>query len=388
MEEKDNKVREILWNLAGFKKDIIKTCKVDSYHSGIIGTLLFIVGIYSALAWTFFFLTVTSNPFMPVIAGLFMGFYIVSFDRALIASMSSGSTNLYSIGFRLLLATLLGIFLAQPMILKFYEPDIKREAQILVDKKNQERKKELEIVYKFDADQLKQQKTDLENILSNKEKLLNHAETDFKTEMDGSGGTKRWGYNIVSQQKEKIFKQHLEEYQKTADTLQPKIATIQEKINEINTKIAKEFEDFKQSNTAFGTLIQVEALQSLLTKDKTGSLRMRYYLLVFILALIELSALIAKMLYGTRSYKSKANFITEEEVKSSENDKEIILAKLEEYKNLTLENELALIRKFFTEAKEVNHSKLDEMMAEYRNGKDKTNKDLWEQFTKKCFIKE
>ena len=73
------------------------------------------------------------------------------------------------------------------MILKFYEPDIKREAQILVDKKNQERKKELEIVYKFDADQLKQQKTDLENILSNKEKLLNHAETDFKTEMDGSG---------------------------------------------------------------------------------------------------------------------------------------------------------------------------------------------------------
>ena len=143
-----------------------------------------------------------------------------------------------------------------------------------------------------------------------KRQLLNHAETDFKTEMDGSGGTKRWGYNIVSQQKEKIFKQHLEEYQKTADTLQPKIATIQEKINEINTKIAKEFEDFKQSNTAFGTLIQVEALQSLLTKDKTGSLRMRYYLLVFILALIELSALIAKMLYGTRSYKSKANFIT------------------------------------------------------------------------------
>ena len=99
MVEKESKVREILWNLAGFKKDIIKTCKVDSYHAGIIGTLLFIVGIYSALAWTFFFQTVTANPFMPVVAGLFMGFYIVSFDRALIASMSVSYLFLISICF-------------------------------------------------------------------------------------------------------------------------------------------------------------------------------------------------------------------------------------------------------------------------------------------------
>lgn len=388
MEEKDNTLKEFLWNLAGFKKDIISTCKVDSYHASIIGTLLLIVGIYATLAWTFFFQTITTNPLMPVVAGLFMGFYIVSFDRALIASMSAGSTNIFSIGFRLLLATLLGIFLAQPMILKFYEPDITREAQILVDKKNQERKKELEALYKFDYDQLNKQKTELENNLNEKSNLLNQAETDFKTEMDGSGGTGRWGYNTVSQQKEKILKKHQEEFQKTSDTLQPKIASIQGQINDINAKISKDFETFKEGNTVFGTLIQAEALESLLAKDKTGSLRMRYYLLAFILALIELSALIAKMLYRTKSYKSKVNFITEEEVKSSENDKEITLGKLEEYKNLTMENELELIRKFFNQTKGVNNTKLDEMIAEWRNNQDRTYKDLWEQFKKKFIIHE
>jgi len=147
MKKKDNALNEFLWSLTGFKKDIISNRKVDSHYALIIGTLLLIVGIYASFAWTFFFQTVSSTPLIPAAAGLFMGFYIISFDRALIASMSTGNSNIFSIGFRLILAVLLGVFLAQPMILKFYQNDIKREAQILVDKKNQERKKIFENIY-------------------------------------------------------------------------------------------------------------------------------------------------------------------------------------------------------------------------------------------------
>lgn len=387
MEEK-NTLKELLWNLSGFEKKIISQCKVDGYHAAIIGTLLLIVGIYATLAWTFFFQTVTTNPLVPIIAGLFMGFYIISFDRTLIASMSSGNTSVYSVAFRLLLAGLLGIFLAQPMILKFYEGDISREAQILVDNKNQERKKELQALYAGDLAHLTARKTALETELKAKEKTLSQAETDFKKEMDGSAGTGKWGYNTVSQQKEKIAARHQQEFTALSESLKPQIDTLQAEITKLRAKIAADFEAFKEKNTAFGTLVQAEALESLLTKDKSGSLKMRYYLLAFILALIELSALIAKMLFDTKSYKSTVSLITEEEVKRSENDKEIALAKLEEYRKLAMETESELLRKFFAETRPANEQKLDELIREWKGQTDVSYKELYEAFRRKFMVHE
>src|SRR5688572_11446752 len=121
-------MNDFLWNIAGFKRNIIATCKIDKYHASVIGALLLMVGIYATIAWSFFFQTLHANPVLTILAGVFMGAFIVSFDRALIASMASGKTNIFSLGFRLLLAILLGIFLSQPIILKLYEPEIKRES--------------------------------------------------------------------------------------------------------------------------------------------------------------------------------------------------------------------------------------------------------------------
>ncbi len=386
MDGKDTTLNEFLWSLSGFKKDIIAKNKVDSFHAAIIGALLFIVGIYAVLAWTFFFQTVSSNPIIPVIAGLFMGFYIVSFDRALIASMSSGFSSIFSVGFRLLLATLLGIFLAQPMILKFYQSDVKREAQILVDKKNQERKKELELLYSSELTQLNNTKAELQSQLTKKQQILSQAESDFKKEMDGSAGTGKWGYNTVSKRKEKILNLHQDQYSSLTTNLQPKIDKIQHDISTINSKITLDFESYKEKNTAFGTLIQAEALESLLAKDTSGSLRLRYYLLAFILALIELSALIAKMLFKMKSYKSSVSFINEEEVQRSENNKEVALEKLEAYKNLALESELELMHRFFDETKSTNHTKMDEMLKEWKSKPDSTYKEIYELFRSKFVL--
>lgn len=388
MKEEKNSLKELLWNLAGFENRIISHCKADGYHAAIIGSLLLIVGIYAMLAWTFFFQTVTTNPLVPIVAGVFMGFYIISFDRTLIASMASGTTSIFSVAFRLVLAALLGIFLAQPMILKFYEGDISREAQIIVDQKNQERKKELQALYADDLNHLNARKTAFENQLKTKEKTLGQAETDFKKEMDGSAGTGKWGYNTVSQQKEKIASRHQQEYAKLSEDLQPQIDTLQAEITKIRTKITADLEAFKEKNTAFGTLVQAEALESLLNKDKTGTLKMRYYLLALILALIELSALIAKMLFDTKSYKSAISLITEEEVKRSENEKEIALAKLEEYRRLARASDSELLQRFFSETRPVNEQKLDELIREWQGQNDVSYKELYEAFRKKFMVQD
>ena len=379
-------LKEFLWSISGFKKDVISNCSADSYHAQIIGTLLFVVGVYSTLAWTFFFQSVGVGILLSLGAGIFMAFFIVSLDKSLIASMSTGRVNLFSFGFRMILAFLLGIFLSQPMILKFYQNDINREAKILIDRKNKERKKELQSLYKSDIDLMTDQNSILQTEKKNKINLINQSEIDFKQEMDGSGGTTRWGYNEVAKRKESILKQH----QQDLDSLQTKIDKIQSGINEINDIITAEVDKFIKENPAHGALVQTEALYSLLDKDKTGNLELRFYLLSFILTLIELSALIAKMLFETKSYRSQMQAITDKEVKSSENDKEISLGKLDETKRLMMETELNIIKEFFDKTSPVNSNKLDELVEEWKKdaATDKTYKDLWESFRGKLLIHE
>ena len=385
-EEKGSKLDVFLWNLAGFKKSIISKCGIDNFHAKIIGVLLSIVGIYATLAWTFFFQTFTQNIFIAVLAGLFMGGFIVSFDRALISSLSSGKTNFFSLGFRFILAILLGIFLAQPMILRFYQPEISREVEILADKKVQERKTELEGLYQTDLANLQSQKTALQAEIDNTQQLFVGAEKDFKTEMDGSAGTKKYGYSTVAKQKEKIFESYKNELSTQRLANGPKMDKLQADIDAINLKVSSEIDLYQSENNVFGTLIQAEALESLLDKDSSGILKFRFYLLSLILILIELSALIAKMLFKMEGYKNRVSLIQTEEKQSFENEKELILAKLEELKALRLENESNLQKKYFEGSKEVSVEKLESLLKAWQSDEGASAMEYWGKFKNKLTL--
>lgn len=381
-------INDFLWNLAGFKRSIIVKTKVDKYHAAVIGALLLMVGLYATIAWSFFFQTLGGNPILTICAGLFMGAFIIAFDRALIASMASGKTNVFSLGFRLVLAILLGIFLSQPIILRLYAPEIKRESQILLDKKIAERKVELTAVYQNELSSLETQKAELQNQLDTKRNLITQSEKDFKKEMDGSGGTKRYGYSTVSKQKERILQGHVDEFEQITATNQPQIVKLQADINAMNDKIYNEVEQYRAENKEFGTLIQAEALQSLLKKDQSGALTMRYYLLSFILTLIELSALIAKIFLKTPAYRSKVELLNETAALELETERELVLAKTKRYKEKALESELSLTEQFFDKTQPVNEEKMEELLESWRTSKDVSYKSYWSRFKKTFFLLE
>ena len=330
--------KEFLWNLAGYQKDIVQHCRVDGYHATIIGSLVLMVGIYAGIAWSFFFGTVFDNPFAAIGAGLFMGAFIVAFDRALIASLAGGKPNIFSLAFRMLLALLLGVFLSQPMILKFFEPEIKREAQILVDRKIMERKQELENLYAPETGALLTRKRELEKQLADRKADRDKAEKDFRQEMDGSGGTGKRGYENISKKKEALLTRHEEQYAEANAKLLPELATVQTRLDSLQGKITAEVDQFRKDNAEFGTLVQAEALESLMKKDTSHTLRNRYYLLGIILTLIELSALIGKLIFASRSYTAKVNAFTDEEIKETQIRREITFHDLDEYKNKKLGN--------------------------------------------------
>lgn len=386
--QKSYGINDFLWNLAGFKRSIIAKTKVDKFHASVIGALLLMVGLYATIAWSFFFQTLGGNIILTIVAGLFMGAFIIAFDRALIASMASGKANVFSLGFRLVLAILLGVFLSQPIILRLYAPEIKRESQILLDKKIAERKTELTAVYQNELNSLALQKSTLENQLMEQKNLVVQAEKDFKKEMDGSGGTKKYGYSTVSKQKEKILESHVGSLEQMNATHQPQIITLQNNINTINDKIFNEVEMYRSENKEFGTLIQAEALQSLLKKDTSGALTMRYYLLSFILTLIELSALIAKIFLKTPAYRSKVELMNESADLEINTQREILLARNKIYKEKALESELALTEQFFYKTQSVKDEKFETQLQDWRNSKELTYKNTWTRFKKTFFLLE
>jgi hypothetical protein len=344
------------------------------------------VGIYATIAWTFFFQTVTESLFLALAGGLFLGAFIVCLDRALIASLSKGNGGIASLSFRLLLALLLGIFLSQPIILKLYQPEIQREATILQDLKNQERKMELEKLYAANLNTEKQNITKLEALLESKNKELLKAESDFKSEMDGSGGTGKWGYNTVARQKEKILDQHRAEFNTLNTRLPNEIATSQKKIDSLNTKIEKEMIAFQSNHEQTGTLLQVEAPQSLLKKDESGSLTKRYYLLSIILVLIELSALIAKLLFKMNSYKQHLQLAELTESKELEIEKTIALSRLENYKELALGQDKKTQQSFFNLADEATQEKVVHIIDDWKKDNDGTLKLYWKRLKEKLMI--
>jgi hypothetical protein len=381
-------INDFLWNVAGFKRTIIAKTKIDKFHAAVIGALLLMVGLYATIAWSFFFQTLGGNIILTIVAGLFMGAFIIAFDRALIASMASGKANVFSLGFRLVLAILLGVFLSQPIILRLYAPEIKRESQILLDKKIAERKTELTAVYQNELNSLALQKSTLENQLMEQKNLVVQAEKDFKKEMDGSGGTKKYGYSTVSKQKEKILESHVGSLEQMNATHQPQIITLQNNINTINDKIFNEVEMYRSENKEFGTLIQAEALQSLLKKDTSGALTMRYYLLSFILTLIELSALIAKIFLKTPAYRSKIELINESADLEISTNREILLARNKMYKEKALESELMLTEQFFDKTQTVKDEKFETQLQDWRTSKELTYKNTWNRFKKAFFLLE
>lgn len=380
------KGQKFLWTLAGYEPEILKNCKVDKFHVSIISVLLILVGIYATLAWTFFFSSVTSYLPIAIIGGLFMGLFIVCFDRALIASLATGNSSPLSLGFRLCLALLLGIFLSQPMIHKVYEPEIMREAQILMDQKVVERKTELEKVYASEVDHLNQQKQQLENQLNNKLLALNTAEKDFKVEMDGSGGTGQYGYSTVAKQKQKILQRHEVEYNQLNAQITPQIAQINMDLDNLKNKVTEETATFQANNMMFGTLLQAEALKSLMKKDASNTLRNHFYLLSIILILIELSALIAKLIFRTDSYKAKISYAETKEVKNVQVQEEMLIAKLQKYQNLTTDNDLDIMEDFYSKSKDINSEKLDAMLKEWETSKKGSFSGYWKAFEEKFLV--
>ena len=75
---------EFLWWLSTAEKEILATAVIDRNRYRIIGMSVLTTWAFATFTWIYFFLTIVDAVLMALALGLFMGFVILTIDRALI----------------------------------------------------------------------------------------------------------------------------------------------------------------------------------------------------------------------------------------------------------------------------------------------------------------
>lgn len=371
---------EFLWWLSTAEKELLADAVVDRNRHKIIGMTVLATWAFATLAWTYFFSTVTTSGWLAVPLGFFMGFIILTIDRALIKGINKFSKNkLLPLLFRSLLAVTIGTFMAQPALLYMFNKEIMLQTSLDNEKKKLLKSQELNDLYKNKKTTLLSEKESLQKELQTKYADVAKARQNFLSETDGSGGTGKVGIKDIAIAKRNEYQKLDGEYRQLTSIEQPKIAAIETELKTMDDTIKKEEADF---TTYFnnGFLTQIEAMNNLIKTNP--ALQFRYYLLVIILLLIELMPVIAKTILPSGTYDERAmqREAMEKEMVSSNIIKEKELKEL--YNSLAHQNDKEAITAFFDLTKEDRTQKIKSFSQQWKEEKNQTFNGLWETMKK------
>ena len=377
---------EFLWWLSTAEKELIADAVVDRNRYKIIGMTVLATWAFATLAWTYFFSTVTNDSWMAYPLGFFMGFIILTIDRALIKGISKQNKNRFlPLVFRGMLAITIGTFMAQPALLYMFKKEIKLQTSLDNEKKKINNSYVLDSLYKNQKAELTTQKTGLQNELQTKYEAVSKARENFIAEADGSGGTGKVGIEKIALAKKKEYEKLDEEYKQLLVANQPKIDALDVSLKDLDNKMQQEQQAYAQ-NFNDGFLTQIESLNNLVKEN--SALQTRYYLLVAILLLIELMPVIAKTLLPAGTYDERVMLREEleKEMANSNIRREQELKEL--YNNTALQHDKETITAFFNLTKNDREEKIRSFSHKWKTENHQTFDGLWEKMKKEIFTRQ
>ena len=377
---------EFLWWLSTAEKEILVDSVVDRNRYRIIGMTVLATWAFATFTWTYFFSTIVDSALLAIALGLFMGFIILTIDRALIKGITKfNKRKLVPLLFRGLLALTIGTFMAQPAVLYMFDKEIKLQTSLDNEKKKMLKQEELTALYKVPKEALTKQKAALKTELDIKYDAVNKTRNNFLSETDGSGGSGKVGIKDIAIAKRNEYQKLDGEYQALVKETQPKLDSTDAALKEIDNKIKAEEANFTlYLNNGF--LTRVEALTNLLKNNP--ALQFRYYLIVFILMLIELMPVIAKTMLPSGSYDEKVMLREEMEIDIAHSNirKEQQLKEL--YNQMAFENDSEAITAFFSLTKDDRKEKMKLFSKKWKEENHQTFDGLWEKMKKEILTKQ
>lgn len=376
---------KFLWWLSTAESELLKDCVVDRNRYRIIGTTVLGTWAFATLAWTYFWTTITPNYIVSFLLGLFMGFIILTIDRALIKGINKfNKRKAAPLILRSVLAITLGTFMAQPAVLYMFDKEIQLQASLDNEKRKRVKQLEMDSLYNPQKNALQAEKQVYTNQLDTKYAEVVAARQAFVQEIDGTGGSGKIGIHNIARAKRLEYEKLDEEYKKLTAELQPKVAGLDSSIASINAIVKKE-NDTYLSLLNNGFLTRIEALNNLV-KSNTA-LQWRYFLIVIILMLIELMPVLAKTLLPSGTYDEKVRLREEMELEVASNNqlKEKDLKEL--YNQLAKENDENFLRHFFATTKDEREQQMKEKLEKW-SASNESFDGFWEKVKKEILTKQ
>ena len=381
-----SQLTEFLWWLSTAEREILVDSVVDRNRYRIIGMTVLATWLFASFTWTYFFSTIVDSTVLAAALGIFMGFIILTIDRALIKGITKFNKKKFTpLLFRLLLAITIGTFMAQPAVLYMFDKEIKMQTSLDNEKRKLVKRQELDSLFSNRKNELLAQKEKIKTELEIKYTDVNVARQNFLSETDGSGGTGKVGIKDIAIAKRNEYQKLDADYQVLLKIEQAKLTATEKELSEIEGKIKAEETAFTQYlNNGF--LTRVAALNNLL-KDN-AALQFRYYLIVFILMLIELMPVIAKTLLPSGSYDEKVMLREEMEIEIAHSNirKEKQLKEL--YNQMAHEYDGEAITAFFRLTKEDRAEKIKDFSKKWKEENHQTFDGLWEKMKKEILTKQ
>lgn len=375
-----------LWWLSTAEKELLMDCVVDRNRYRIIGTTVLGTWAFATLAWTYFWSTVTNDWLLSSVLGFFMGFIILTIDRALIKGINKfNKTKAAPLILRSVLALTLGTFMAQPAVLYMFDKEIKLQASLDNEKRKRVKQLELDSLYTPQKLELNKKRLSLQSQIDAKYNEVSTTRQAYVAEIDGTGGSGKVGIHHIAKAKQAEYLKLDEEHKMLVNRLQPDINFIDSNLALIDASIKKENDVFNGFlNNGF--LTRIEALSNLVKSN--SALQSRYYLIIIILMLIELMPVLAKTLLpsGTYDEKVKLREEMESEIAKSNQIREKDLKEI--YNQLAKENDEAFLRHFFESTASDRHDKMRTRLSNWTGNKSDTFDGFWQQMKKDFLTKQ
>lgn len=375
-----------LWWLATAEPEIIRDCKVDRNRYRITGLIVLGTWLFATLAWIYFFSTAIDNAMIYVPMGFFMGFIILSIDRALIKGINKTNRNkMGPFALRALLALTIGLFMAQPAVLYLFDKEVKMQASIDNEGRKMIKRQQLDSLFAGQKTAIENEKTALQTTLNNKYAEIEKARAAFVAETDGSGGSGKIGISTIALVKKT-------EYQKLeADYAALKLESTP-KMDSLATALATIEQTKKQQEVLFASLLndgfltRIQALQNLVSSN--DAVAFRYYLIVAILMLIELMPVIVKSLLPSGPYEEMVRL-------NEDSEKDMAKRNIDRQQGLKAYfNEAAIradqqaIDAFFEVTQQRRIEKMDQLSAKWQDDKYQSFDGLWKKIKNEVLTKQ
>jgi hypothetical protein len=371
----DSSGDNFLWWLATAEPEIIRDCKVDRNRYRITGLIVLGTWLFATLAWIYFFSTTLDNAMVYVPMGFFMGFIILSIDRALIKGINKTNRNkMGPLALRGLLAITIGLFMAQPAVLYLFDKEVKMQASIDNEGRKMVKRQQLDSLFAGQKKAIEKERAGYQTTLDNKYAEIEKARAAFIAETDGSGGSGKVGISTIALAKKTEYTKLEADYEALKKSTLPKIDSLSSALAAIELN-KKEQEAQFSSLLNNGFLTRIEALQNLVASN--DAVAYRYYLIVAILMLIELMPVIVKSLLPSGPYEEMVRL-------NEESEKEMAKRNIDRQQGLKAYfNEAAIladqqaIDTFFEVTQQRRVEKMDQLSEKWSQDKFQSFDGLW-----------